>query len=175
MACLCCCIPHHGPARQLFSGVLLTLSAAGVRIALGQYQVPADVTESPEADATSLTARIILILIMTFAGLASGVSLVDVIASRREDAARRREEEEYESQNKQRGWLEKFLDPRFLNTPEHIKEREKYFESIVNPSRVWKAGLLAPSLALCVMLLIRLFTGAPVFLGEPSALDFGWK
>lgn len=172
-----CCrfVPRHGPTRQLYSGVLLTFAAAAVRIALGQYTVPDDVTEGPEADATSLTGRAILSLVMTLAGLASGVSLVDVIASRREDVTRRREEEDYESKQQQRGWLERFLDPQFRNTPEHIEEREKYFESIVNPSRVWKSGLLAPSLALCLMLLIRLFVGAPVFLGDPSALDFGWK
>jgi hypothetical protein len=175
MVCCCCYLPGHGPTRQFLSGVLLTLAAAGVHIALGQYETPDGVTASPEADATSVTARVILILIMTFAGLGSGVSLVDVIASRREDAARERKEDEYEYNQKQRGWLENFLDPRFLNTPEHIKEREIYFESIVNPSRVWKWGFLAPSLALCVMLLIRLFHGASVFLGDPSALDFGWK
>jgi hypothetical protein len=172
---VCCCSPRHGPTRQLLSGVLLTIAAAAVYIALAQYETPDDVTASPEADATSTTAVVILLLIMTIAGLGSAVSLVDLIASRREDAARRRKEDEYHSNQKRRGWLEHFLDPQFLNTPEHIKEREKYFASIVNPSRVWKLGFLAPSLALCVMLLIRLFHGAPIFLGDPSAMDFGWK
>lgn len=161
--------------RQLLANLLLTLSTAGVYIALRQYTVTHELTPHPDADTASLTAEVLSILVICLGGLAAMINVVAIMLSAREDAARRRQEADYEEERQKRGWLEIFLDPRFLNTPENIKERQKFFRSIVNPSFVWKWGLLAPSLALFVMLLVRLFDGAPVFLGDPASLDFGWK
>ncbi len=172
-----CCyfIPSYGPLRHLLLALLVALSAMGVRVALGSYQVPDGVTPGPEEAATSRTAQVLLILIMTFAGAAVAVNLLVTIVAVHEDNVRRRQEEHQQSTLQKRSWLTNFLDPQFLNKPKHIKQRQKFFQYLNETSRIHQWGFMAPSLALLVILLIRLFIGAPVFLGDPAALDFGWK
>jgi hypothetical protein len=112
---------------------------------------------------------------MILSGLAALVHFAVHIAAHRQNKAREVAEEEVDLKLRSRSWLENFLDPQLLNTPKHIQLREDYFETLMNPSRTYRVGLLLPSLSLVVILLIRLFLGAPVFLGDPASLDFGWK
>jgi len=155
--------------------LLLTLSAMAVYISLETYPTPTGVTLSSHANASALTAKVVLSLVMALAGLATIVFLVVMVVSLREDAARERKEQAYHAREERRSWIEQFLEPRFLSTPKHIQARKEYFETLIYPSSVWKWGLFSPSLALTVIVLIRLFLGAPVFLGDPSTLDFGWE
>lgn len=153
----------------------MTLSAAAVFLCLNKYKPVQGLTLSPHADDAAGTARTILTMIMVMTGLAAIVNFAVLMATHRENRERQLKEEKRESDQKRRSWLEKFLDPQFLNTPSHIKMREAYFQKLINKSRTYCAGLLLPAIALVVMLLVRLFLGAPAFLGDPHSLDFGWK
>lgn len=170
-----CCLPSSGPIRHSFFALLLVLSAAAIYICFQKYETPEDSTPSRNANACSLTAQILLIVIMILSGLAVVLFLIIAVVAKHEDFLRQRQVQEHEKYEYERNWLQKFLDPHYLNTPTYIEDRNNYFESLVHDSPVWKWGFYAPSVALSVVLVIRLFVGTPVFLGDPSALDFGWK
>lgn len=174
MVC-CYLVPSYGPFRHFLSALLLAGSALGVYVAFAHFEVPVGYTPGPEEDATYRTARLLCILTMMISGAASAFYLIATIASAHEDGVRRRQEEQRQTTLQKRSWLTNFLDPQFLNTPTHIKQRERYFRSVNETTQIHTWGFLGPSLALMVMLLIRLFIGATTFLGNPSALDFGWK
>lgn len=187
----CCSLAPQGPARHFLSSFLLTASTVAVLVCLRNHESIEDTAtldyqlndgnlrrKVPTVDeqiASERTALALFSLVIIFAGIATIVFLVEFIMTTREDAERRREEEKHHRYEKRRNWFDKFLDPRFLNTPKHIQLRNWHFRSLINPSSVWKWGFYAPSVALSIMLVIRLFRGEPVWLGNPKALDFGWK
>ena len=173
-----CCfvrLPDFGPGRHFISCTLLAICASAVLISIHMFEPVEDLTPSPDADFASRMGRVLLIAIIGISGLAAMVHLLVFVAADRENQARIIVEEEREMKQESRSWLENFLDPQLLNSPKHIQQREKYFETLVTVSRTYRLGLLLPSLSLMVILLIRLFMGAPVFLGDPVSFDFGWK
>jgi hypothetical protein len=151
------------------------MCATAVLISVHVFEPVDDLTPSPDADVAGRMGRGLLITIIGISGLAAMVHLLVSIAADRENKARLMVEEEREMKLESRSWLENFLDPQLLNSPKHIQQREKYFETLVTVSRTYRLGLLLPSLSLMVILLIRLFLGASVFLGDPLSFDFGWK
>lgn len=157
------------------ASLLLIISAAAVLISLNKFNPVDGLTRAPDADTTTQTGRAILLTIMIVSGVAALFHLITLIAARRENRARQLLERDIADKQESRSWIENFLDPQFLNTPTHIVNREKYFRSLSSTSRTYRFGLLLPAVALMVMLLIRLFSGASVFLGDPKSLDFGWK
>jgi len=173
--CSCLQLPDYGPSRHLISCTLLAACATTVLITINTFDPVEGLTPSPDADVASRTGHGILIAIIAISGIAAILHLLVLLASNRENNAREIEIDERNAYLDQRSWWENFLDPQLLNSPKHLKRREAYFETLVNDSRTYRTFLLLPSLSLVVILLIRLFMGARVFLGDPVSFDFGWK
>lgn len=169
------CIPSYGPIRNFCSSILLTIAAAGTNVAFIFYEVPEDLTPSPYSAVTTLTAEVILYLTVAFSGVAALLNFVLMCGVEHEDINRQIDDEEYQERQKDRDCLDSFLDPQFRTNSDQTRAREKYFESLSHRDRIYVGGLLGPSVALTLVLLVRLFVGAPVYLGDPAALDFGWK
>ena len=123
----------------------------GTIAAFDFFEVSEDFTPSPYSDVSTLAVDIILYVIVAFSGVAALLNLVLMILERNDAKSKER--------------------PKNAN---HAA-REKYYESLSHKDRIYGAGLLGPSLGLTLVLLVRLFVGASVFLGDPAALDFGWK
>ena len=139
------CFPSYGPLRNFCSSLLLTIAAVGTIVAFDTFEVSEDFTPSPYSDVTTLTADVILYLTLALSGVAAVLNLVLIILGC------------------------------CFNSHFRSNAVQKYFKSLSHKDRIYGFGLLGPSLGLTLVLLVRLFLGAPVFLGDPAALDFGWK
>lgn len=166
---------------------LLLLGSIGCLIAEQLFEPTylSDGTDNETTTATSTTALVLCGIVIGFALLALVFYVLTMrIVKQKEETQRLQHYEDArrvatETNNqKKRSLLEWFFYPEFQEetAPKDMSAKHR---NLVYKQLSWNRRsrilLLAPSVALFALIVVRLFLGADNFEGDPSYLDFGWK